>query len=329
MWLDLSFFTAKAIIIVVLILCLMAGLLAIIVRSKKQTDGTLTIEKLNQHYTHTRKNFFAEIMPKKEFKAFLKDEKLQKKKQEKEKKHNVFVLHFNGDIKASAVASLREEITAIINVATKQDEVLLQLESHGGTVNGYGLASAQLMRLREKSIPLVISIDKIAASGGYMMACIANKIIAAPFAIIGSIGVIIQLPNFHRLLKEKQIDFEQHMAGNYKRTITLFGENTDQGREKLQEEIEKIHHSFKDLITTHRPQLDIDQVATGEHWLGQQALALKLVDSIQTSDAYLLERSLSDNLFKISFSVKKKSLLKKLADPSAFLRQIVSLFTKN
>src|SRR5205085_5609335 len=170
------------------------------------------------------------------------------------------------------------------NIATPADEVLLRLESAGGVVHGYGLAAAQLMRIRAQNIPLVIAIDKVAASGGYMMACVANTILSAPFAIIGSIGVVVQLPNFHRLLKDKHIDFELHTAGEFKRTITLFGENTEEGKEKLQEEIEDIHGLFKNLIHEYRKEIDIEKVATGEHWLGQQAIQLKLVDEIKTSD---------------------------------------------
>ena len=165
-------------------------------------------------------------------------------------------------MRASTVSSLAEEITALLNIATPNDEVLLRLESAGGVVHGYGLAAAQLMRIRAQHIPLVVAIDKIAASGGYLMACVADKILAAPFAIIGSIGVVVQLPNFHRLLKDKHIDFELHTAGEFKRTITLFVENTKEGKEKLQHEIEDIHGLFKNLIHDYRQQIDIDKVAT-------------------------------------------------------------------
>jgi serine protease SohB len=186
-------------------------------------------------------------------------------------------------------------------------------------VNGYGLAAAQLMRLRARHIPLTIAIDKIAASGGYMMACIANKIIAAPFSIIGSIGVIVQLPNFNRFLKDRDIDVEMHTAGQFKRTITMFGENTNEGREKLQHDLEDIHEQFKNLISTHRQHIDINKVATGEHWLGQQALDLNLVDEIKTSDDYLLEHSMNSQLFEITYETKKSLLSKLITSGTALL----------
>ena len=230
------------------------------------------------------------------------------------------MLDFHGDMRASAVATLREEITAILNVATPGDEVILRLESPGGVVHGYGLAAAQLMRLRTRQIPLTVAVDKIAASGGYMMACVANKILAAPFAIIGSIGVVVQLPNFHRVLKDKHIDFEQHTAGEFKRTITLFGENTEEGREKLQHELEDIHQLFKNLIVEHRQQIDIQKVATGEHWLGQQALGLNLVDEIKTSDDYLLERSKDATLYELCYEVKKP-FLSRLSGTASTIRE--------
>ncbi len=234
----------------------------------------------------------------------------------------MFVVNFQGDIKASALEGLREEVTAILSVIKPTDEVVACIESPGGMVHAYGLAAAQLQRIRDKNIPLTVIVDKVAASGGYLMACIANKILAAPFAIIGSIGVVIQMPNFHRLLKEKNIDFEQLTAGNFKRTLTLFGVNTPEGREKLQEEIEEVHHHFKHVIKEHRPELDIDRVATGEHWLGSQALELKLIDGLTTSDSYLFEKSNHANVYEICFQ-QKKSLLTRLTSATT---QLVSRF---
>ena len=186
------------------------------------------------------------------------------------KQQRVFVLNFDGDWKASAVNLFREEITAILCVAKPQDEVVVRLESSGGVVHGYGLAASELQRIKDHHIPLTIAVDKVAASGGYMMACVADKILAAPFAIIGSIGVLAQLPNFHRFLKKHDVDFEQITAGQYKRTLSLFGENTSDGRKKFQTEINEAHQLFKQFITEHRPQIDIDKLATGEYWFGQK-----------------------------------------------------------
>ncbi len=207
------------------------------------------------------------------------------------KKNNqkVYVLDFKGDTQASAVENLREEVTLILATAKAgRDRVLLRLESPGGMVHGYGLAASQLVRLRDAGFHLTICVDKVAASGGYMMACIANEIVSAPFAILGSIGVVAQVPNFNRLLKEHHVDFELYTAGQYKRTVTMFGENTEEGKNKFEEELQQTHVLFKHFVEKYRPKLNVENVATGEHWYGQDAQELNLVDEIKTSDEYLL-----------------------------------------
>lgn len=303
---QLLLFTAKVFILSFFIILILVAFFSLIAKGKSKIKGKLTIKNLNRKYAENAELILAEVLTKKNFKHFLSTQKKQdKEKAADENQKNIYVLNFIGDIKASALASLREEVTAILSAAKPSDEVVVRLESAGGMVHAYGLAAAQLMRIRARGIPLTISIDKIAASGGYMMACIANKIIAAPFAIIGSIGVVIQLPNFHRLLKDKHIDYEMHTAGEFKRTITLFGENTKEGREKLNQELEDIHRLFKNLIAEHRPHLDINRVATGEHWLGQQALSLNLIDSIETSDEYLMDASKLANVYEITYEIKK------------------------
>jgi len=193
----------------------------------------------------------------------------------------------------------------VVQVATKSDKVLIRLESPGGVVHGYGLAASQLKRITDRDIPLVVSVDKVAASGGYMMACIANEIVAAPFAIIGSIGVIAQIPNFSKILKKNDIEFEQVTGGEFKRTLTLFGENTDKDREKFQQEIDETHELFKQHVSVNRPSLDINKVATGEHWFGNQAIDLGLIDKITTSDDYLLEQHQERDIFHLKFMVPK------------------------
>jgi serine protease SohB len=220
-----------------------------------------------------------------------------------EQHKRLFVLDFNGDIQASAVNSLREEITAILAIAGEQDEVLLRLESPGGMVHGYGLAASQLKRLRERNIKLTVAVDKVAASGGYMMACVANKIVAAPFAIIGSIGVIAQIPNFNKVLKKMDVDFEQHTAGKYKRTLTVFGENTDDARDKFKLELEETHELFKDFIKENRSELDVEAVATGEHWFGSQALERNLIDGISTSDDLILDAVKTSEVFEVNYEI--------------------------
>ena len=229
----------------------------------------------------------------------------------KHKDQQVFVLDFDGDIKASAVKHLREEISSIISSANKGDEVVIRLESPGGMVHGYGLAAAQLVRLKDAGLILTVCVDKVAASGGYMMACVADNIIAAPFAVVGSIGVVSQLPNFHKWLKKHDVDYEMFTAGDYKRTVTMFGENDDEDRAKYQSEIEQTHQLFKHFVTTYRPQLDLDKVATGEHWYGEDALKLKLVDTLQTSDSYILSRMASNQVYAL-YSQKKPTLAEKL-----------------
>lgn len=215
---------------------------------------------------------------------FAKEARARKKNNQK-----VYVLDFKGDVQASAVENLREEITLILATAKAgRDRVVLRLESPGGMVHGYGLAAAQLVRLRDAGFHLTICVDKVAASGGYMMACIASEIISAPFAVVGSIGVVAQVPNFNRLLKEHNIDFELYTAGQYKRTVTMFGENTEEGKAKFEEELQQTHALFKHFVEKYRPQLNVEKVATGEHWYGEDALNLNLVDQLQTSDEYLL-----------------------------------------
>lgn len=277
-----------------------------------------TVERL-ESYLHD------EAFLKARDKAEKKTEKEQKKAKQKALKQaekegeldskrepHLFVLDFHGSIDAKEVSSLREEVTAILAVAQPGDEVLVRLETGGGMVHGYGLASSQLDRLKAAQLPLTISVDKVAASGGYMMACIADKIVAAPFAIVGSIGVIAQIPNFHKLLKRNDIEFEQLTAGEYKRTLTMFGENTDKAREKFKQELEETHGLFKDFIRDHRPALDLEKVATGEHWFGSQAKALGLVDEIATSDDLIVNACKEKTVLAVRY-VRKKKLADKLA----------------
>lgn len=307
---QLGLFAAKAIIIVLFILIALIVFALIISRSKEKMKGRLVIKNVNKKFEENTEAILTETASKKEYKRYHKEKKnaLKAALKSKTEKHNVYVINFHGDMRASATEALREEITAVLNVATRADEVVVKIESGGGVVHGYGLAAAQLMRVRAANIPLTVTIDKIAASGGYLMACVGNKILAAPFSIIGSIGVVVQLPNFNRALKANNIDFEMHTAGEFKRTITLFGENTEEGRIKLQHEIEDIHQLFKNLITDYRPQIDIQKVATGEHWLGQQAIGLKLIDEIRTSDDYLLSRSKDAHVYEICYEIKKPLL---------------------
>ncbi len=297
-------FLLKSVTVVIAFLIIFAGFFSM----SRKPKPKLEITSLNKQYEHIISIMNKEVLGKKPI----------KKKKNKEEQPTLFVLDFHGDMRASQVEQLREEITAILSIAKSGDEVLVRLDSPGGVVNSYGLAASQLQRIRDKNIPLTVSIDKMAASGGYLMSCVANQIIAAPFAIIGSIGVVAQIPNFHRWLKKHDIDVELLTAGEYKRTLTLFGENTEKGKKKAQDDLEKIHAAFRNYVAANREQLDIDQVSTGEHWLAKDAFDLKLVDKLCTSDDYLVEKIANYKTFKLSVP-PKTSLANKLLKPAARL----------
>jgi len=305
---NYGLFLAQAVTIVVAIVAVLVAIVALGTKGKNE-KGQLDLINLTDTLEESADSFRDAILSKEALKKRAK----AKKKQEKEDKAsgnknssgNLFVIDFNGSMDASQVEGLRREITAVVQCIEEGDEVLVRLESPGGVVHGYGLAASQLQRLTKRNIPLTISVDKVAASGGYMMACIADKIVAAPFAIIGSIGVIAQIPNFSKVLKKNDIDFEQVTAGQYKRTLTMFGENTDQDREKFQTEIDEVHGLFKNHVAKHRTELDMEKVATGETWYGEQALEIGLVDELSTSDDWLLNEAKDKTVYLVKFSVPK------------------------
>lgn len=305
--LDYASFLAKTFTVVVAIVIVLLTLAGLRARGRERGQGQMQVHKLNEFYQTLKEQLHEHILDKAALKALRKQSAKERKLADKhpEDKPRVYVLDFAGDIKASAVEHLRHEITALLSVARDKDEVVVRLESGGGMVHSYGLAASQLARIREAGIGLTICVDKIAASGGYMMACIGSQILSAPFAILGSIGVVAQVPNVHRLLKKHDVDVELLTAGQYKRTLTVLGENTEQGREKFQEDLDVTHQLFKDFVSQHRPQLDIEKVATGETWLGQAALGLKLVDGLKTSDQYLAERALQADVYSLDYQVRK------------------------
>lgn len=296
-------FLLKSITIVIAFIVIFVSFFAL----SRKPKPKLEITSINAQHEEVEQLLRKEISGKKPEK--------KKKDKKKETKPTLYVLDFNGDVKASQVEQLRDEITAILTTVKPEDEVLIRLDSPGGAVNGYGLAAAQLQRIRDRQIPLTVCIDKVAASGGYLMACVANQILAAPFAIIGSIGVVAQIPNFHRWLKKNDIDVELLTAGEYKRTLTIFGENTSSGRKKFQEDLEKIHLAFRDYVLSNRNQLDMEKVSTGEHWLASDAYQLRLVDKLITSDDYLLEKLKTHQAFKLAIQAKS-SLINKLLKPA-------------
>lgn len=310
---EYSLFLLKSITFVVSSLFLVIGVVSI---GRRSIKTPLNIESLNEQYDQQTKQLQHALDLSKADKKKIKEDKKNKSKLKKSRENHPkrFVLNFNGDIGATQVNQLRDEITVILSAATTNDEVVVRLESPGGAVSGYGLAASQLQRLRDKNIPLTVCIDKVAASGGYLMACVANTIIAAPFAIIGSIGVVAQLPNFHRFLKKHNIDIELLTAGEYKRTLTILGENTNKDRKKFQEDLEAIQASFRDHVLTHRTEINIDEVATGEHWLAKDAMQLGLIDQLKTSDDYLYDAINSFETLILTTPVKP-SLSSKLFKP--------------
>ncbi|VVM35680.1 putative protease SohB [Pseudomonas fluorescens] len=329
---EYASFLAKTATLVIAFLVVLSAIAGLRGKGRGKPGGQLQVTRLNDFYKALRERLEAGLFDKAQLKALRKQQAKADKQQKKAKgedKARVFVLDFDGDIKASATESLRNEITALLTLATPRDEVVLRLESGGGLVHSYGLASSQLARIRQAGIPLTVCIDKVAASGGYMMACIGDKIVSAPFAILGSIGVVAQLPNVNRLLKKHDIDFEVLTAGEYKRTLTVFGENTEKGREKFQEDLDVTHQLFKDFVGRYRPQLHMDEVATGEVWLGVAALNMQLVDELRTSDEYLSDRAREANLYHLRFA-ERKSLQERIgvAASGAVENTLVGLWSK-
>lgn len=274
---------------------------------KKSGQDGLEVENLNQKFRELAAALKKSVLGKADARKEQKELKKQRKADAKSssERPRSFVIDFKGDLKASAVPSLREEVSAVLDVATPEDEVLLRLENHGGMVHEHGLAASQLARIRDAGIPLIVCVDKVAASGGYLMACVANRIYAAPFAILGSIGVLAQIPNFNRLLDSHGVNVEQITAGKYKRTVTMFGENTEEDRAKLREELEDVHALFKGAVASYRPDLDLEKVATGEHWYGTRALELGLADELLTSDELLRARATERDLYRIEYHIKQ------------------------
>lgn len=321
-----AMFLAQVATIVIAIVIVIGAVAAGSNRQQKKggKKGVLKVTKLNEHFEDLRKVLRKSVLDKTQLKQIRKEEKKKAKEEKQEQKNQqkagqqsgeaadtgserkrVYVLNFKGDIAARAVNSLREEISAVLSMADASDEVILRLESPGGMVHAYGLASSQLMRIKNERIPLTICVDKVAASGGYMMACLADKLVAAPFAIIGSIGVLVQLPNFHRLLKKHDVDYEIISAGEYKRTLTTFGEITKKGKDKVQEDVETIHDIFKHWVKDHRPSVEIDKIATGETWVGSQAKERYMVDDLRTSDECIISACEDSDVFEVEFEIHK------------------------
>lgn len=327
-FLQYGLFALKTLTVCALVGVLLAVSIGMLSRASGHETERFEITKLDKRLEHERELLSGALLDDDAYRHSQKAKKVLRKKQRKARKkelssanrsagvstdprRHVFVVDFDGDIAATAVSGLRREVSAILSLTDPVSEVVVRLESSGGLVHSYGLAASQLARIRTRGIKLTVCVDKVAASGGYMMAAVADKILAAPFAIVGSIGVVAQLPNFHRLLKKHHVDFELLTAGEFKRTLTVFGENTPDKRERLQQELESTHVLFKEFLSEQRPQVDVSDVATGEVWFGKRALEKKLVDEISTSDEYLSHLCADADVLQLKFE-KKKSLQDKL-----------------
>jgi serine protease SohB len=319
---DYGLFLLKTVTIVAAIVVII-GAAAAAGKKASHQEG-LEIEDLNKKYKALANALKQAVMKKADWKKEAKAAKEHDKAEAKSDKSlpTAFVIDFKGDLKASAVPSLREEVSAILEVAGEDDQVVVRLENHGGVVHEHGLAASQLARIREREIPLTVVVDKVAASGGYLMACVANRILAAPFAILGSIGVLAQIPNFNRMLDSHGVDFEQITAGKYKRSVTMFGKNTDADRAKLKEELEDVHTLFKGAVAKYRPELDLDKVATGEHWYGTRALEFGLADELRTSDELLAELAKDHHLYRVHYKVKQPLQKRLMANADAVLERV-------
>jgi serine protease SohB len=319
---DYGLFLLKAITVVAALIAVIGALAA--AGRRAATHEGLEVEDLNGRYRSLALALKHAVLKKSQRKAEAKAEKARKKSEAKstERRPLSFVIDFKGDLKATAVASLREEVSAILQLASTNDQVIIRLENHGGVVHEHGLAASQLARIRDKNIPLIVAVDKVAASGGYLMACVATKIVAAPFAILGSIGVIAQLPNFNRMLDSHGVDFEQITAGQYKRNVTMFGKNTDADRARLKEELEDVHSLFKAAVSRYRPALDLQKVATGEHWYGTRALELGLADELQTSDELLAGLVQDRDLYRVSYRIRQPLPKRLMANVDGVLEKV-------
>jgi serine protease SohB len=316
---EYGMFLAKTLTIVIAVFAVITMLMAAGQRRRHMPRGSISVTHVNREMESLKDNLQRVVLDKFAFKKYLKLEKKRDKEEAKKLKQSaasadqsaddsrqrrVYVLDFDGDMEASGLESLRQEITAVLTMAESRDEVILRLESPGGMVHAYGLASSQLLRFKQKNIPLTVCVDKVAASGGYMMACVADRLVAAPFAILGSIGVLVQMPNIHRLLKKNDVDFEMITAGEYKRTVTPFTEVTEKGREKLKQDVEEMHVLFKQWVKQYRPVVDIDLIATGETWVGLQAQERQMVDQISTSDDIVILACEQADVYEVSYDIR-------------------------
>jgi len=333
---DYLLFLAQAVRVVVALIIVLTAIASMSQKRHDPEGGHLEVRKLNDRLLDLKHAVEDAVLNDAELKAERKREakeekaeaKAQKKAadQEETPRARLFVLDFDGDVEAARTDFLRTEITAVLTMARGEDSVLVRLTSPGGMVPHYGLAASQLLRIRKKNIPLIVAVDKVAASGGYLMAAVANRVLSAPFALVGSIGVVAEVPNVHRLLEKHDVDWEVFTAGQYKRTLTVFGENTEEGRRKFIEELEDTHTLFKSFVHENRPAVELDRVATGEAWYGSNALALNLVDEIQTSDEYIYAACDNNDVYEVHWVEHKRPLDRLLGEVRGLTNRVARLF---
>lgn len=316
-FIEFAIFSGKAFVIIIGIIAILITIAGLALKNKPEKES-LEIKNINKKFKRYALKLNEGILNKKELKKHLKSLKSEDKKTSKEApaNNNVYVLEFIGDKKASAVDTFAQEISAVLCVAKPEDEIMVKIESPGGFVHTYGLAAAQLERIKKQGCKLTVCVDKVAASGGYLMACTADQILAAPFAIVGSIGVIAQIPNFNKILKKNDVEFKEITAGEYKRSVSLFGELSEKGIKKFTEDIENTHSLFKNFVGKYRTKMDIAKVATGEIWYGIDAINNGLVDLVSTSDEYLFSKKDSSQIYTVKI-VTKKSFADKFSGSAA------------
>ena len=227
-------------------------------------------------------------------------------------KSNLYYLEFEGDIQASEAAKLKQEILVCLQVAKPTDVFLILVESSGGSVSNYGDLYSVMEMIKKRGHTLWVAIDRVAASGGYLISLPADKIFATPFALIGSIGVLSEVPNFGGLLDKYGVKMEEYTAGERKMNISMFRENGEEQKEHHRKKLGKIHELFKAQLVKYRGGLiekkgvDIGELMEGDFWMGENAFELGLVDELKSSVEILLDEKDHFNILKVNYHNEPK-----------------------
>ncbi len=310
-WIDFGGFALRSFWIAAMIALVVVIPIIFGARTQKRREEDVKVSSLDERFDLMEAQIRVATDGAKGAKAFLKERKKAAKLHDDSAKR-VYLVAFKGDPMASGHAAFARKITAALMAARAgKDEIVVTLHSPGGLVSAYGLMAAQMQRVRRAGVELTACVDQVAASGGYMMAVVANRIVAAPFAVVGSIGVVAQVPNVNRLLKKIDVDYEELTAGEHKRPISVLAPITDEGREHFRHKLEETHVAFKDFVRENRPALNVEAVGDGDYWYATDALKLGLIDAISTSDEYLMNQRGKARLF-VSDAPEKKTLMKAL-----------------